>query len=135
MAVTGRRGVDVAVDVTGTGAAQNAAIDSTRPMGTMVFIGVGGETTISPFRQLIAKDLNVFGSYTYKLGEFEDMTRFLLRHRLDFSRIVGATYTPQEAEQAFRDAVSTAKGKILFDWSGVSSPTLPMAAEVGAGAA
>ena len=122
LALTGGRGADVAVDVTGAGAAQNAAIDATRPMGTMVFIGVGGNTTISPFRQLIAKDLTVYGSYTYKLGEFDDMTRFLLRHRLDFARIVGATYAPQQAEQAFRDAVSTDKGKILFDWSSVTPP-------------
>ena len=121
VAKTDGRGVDVAVDVTGVAAAQNAAINVTRPTGTMVFIGVGGETTISPFRQLIAKDLNVFGSYTYKLGETDDMTRFLLRHRkeMDFGAIVGKTYGPREAEPAFADALSASMGKVLFDWAGV----------------
>ena len=119
LALTGGVGVDVALDATGVGAAQNAAIDATRPMGTMVFIGVGGETTISPFRQLIAKDLNVFGSYTYKLGETDDMTRFLLRHRLNFGAIVGRTCGPREAESAFADALSASMGKVLFDWAGV----------------
>ncbi len=130
LVLTGGRGADVAVDVTGAGAAQNAAIDATRPMGTMIFIGVGGDTTISPFRQLISKDLTVYGSYTYKLGEFDDMTRFLLRHRLDFTQVVGATYEPQQAVQAFDDALSTAKGKILFEWrgpsgNGVTAPAAP----------
>ena len=119
--VEAARGVDIAVDVTGVPVAQNQALDATRALGTTVLLGVGGETRIDPFRQLIAKDLTVIGSYTYKLGEFADMSRFLRRHRLSLRQIVTSTYPPQQAEAAFQEAVSGSSGKILFDWSGVDA--------------
>lgn len=118
--LTDGRGVDVAIDVTGVEVAQNQALDATRALGTAVLLGVGGHTRIEPFRQLIAKDLTVVGSYTYKLGEFADMTRFVRRHDLALKELVAGVYSPRQAEAAFAEAVSGSTGKILFDWEGIN---------------
>lgn len=114
------RGVDVAIDATGVEAAQNQALDVTRPLGTMVFIGVGGDTTISPFRQLIGKDLTVLGSYTYKLHEFAAMLAFVRRTGISLDQLVTASFHPREAAQAFALTISGAPGKIVFDWSEIN---------------
>lgn len=116
----GGRGVEVAVDATGVETAQNQALDVTRPQGTMIFIGVGGDTTISPFRQLIGKDLTVLGSYTYKLHEFESMFSFVRRTGIVLDRLVTATFPPGDAAAAFALTVSGAPGKIVFDWTDVN---------------
>lgn len=120
MLLTDGRGADVSVDASGAEVAQKQALDATRPLGTMIFIGVGGDTTISPFRQLIAKDLTVFGSYTYKLGEFSEMVRLVHDHNLPLGRLVSDVFSPQEAERAFAAASAGDSGKVLFDWSGVN---------------
>lgn len=120
MEFSGGRGVDVAVDVTGVAVAQHLCLEAVRPSGTVVLIGVGGELTISPFAQVIAKDLDIIGSYTYKLGEFDEMVRLVQDAELDLESVVSHVFTPHEAEQAFKEAVGGSPGKVLFDWSTIN---------------
>jgi threonine dehydrogenase-like Zn-dependent dehydrogenase len=115
---------DVAVDATGVSVAQNQALDVTRPDGAVVLLGVGGDTTISPFRQIIAKDLHVLGSYTYKLGEFEEIVRFIRVAGIELGSLVSGVYPPTDAVEAFAAATSADRGKILFTWDEVNRDAL-----------
>ena len=115
-ALTGGFGADVTLDVTGINAAQNQALDATGPTGTMVFLGVGDETTIQPMTQLILKDLTVLGSLTYKLGEFGDIAEFITRHRSNFEQLVAGVFTIDQVSDAMHLANTRTAGKVLFRW-------------------
>lgn len=114
--LTGGLGADVTVDTSGVDAAQNQALDAARPLGTMVFLGVGDAATIQPMVQLIQKDLTAFGSHHYKLGEWEEMCDYVIRTRPDFGLLAAREYTVDEADEALRVADEGRQGKVLFSW-------------------
>ena len=71
LALTHGRGIDAAIDCSGNGAAQNAALDATAPLGRVAFIGEAKELSIRPSEQLIRKQLTVMGSWYFNISEWQ----------------------------------------------------------------
>ena len=84
--LTGGRGVDMAIDCSGTPAGQNAALD-TRPSGARVaFVGESRSTEINPSDQIIRKLLTVVGGWYFPLWEWAEIVRFVAEQELPVER-------------------------------------------------
>lgn len=101
-AATRGDGVDVAIDCSGNPAAQNAALDATRRLGSVAFVGESRSTTINPSDQFIRKLLTVIGGWYFATWEYAAITRFILEHDLPVDQLVTHRFPLTDAPTAFR---------------------------------
>jgi propanol-preferring alcohol dehydrogenase len=95
-------GVDIAIDCSGNPAAQNSALDATRRMGSVAFVGESRATTMNPSDQFIRKMLTVIGGWYFATWEYAAITRFILDHDLPVEELVTHRFSLAEAPEAFR---------------------------------
>ena len=101
-ATTHGYGVDVAIDCSGNPAAQNAALDATRRLGSVAFVGESRSTTINPSDQFLRKMLTVIGGWYFATWEYAAITRFILEHDLPVDQLVTHRFPLADAPEAFR---------------------------------
>jgi propanol-preferring alcohol dehydrogenase len=101
-AFTQGAGLSAAIDCSGNAAAQNMALDSVRPLGSVAFVGEARETTIRPSDQLIRKQIRLIGSWYFNVAEYPEITRVLLDHKIDLERLATHRFSLDEAATAFR---------------------------------
>jgi propanol-preferring alcohol dehydrogenase len=113
---TDGEGVDAAVDCSGNQAAQNAALDATRRLGKVAFIGEAREATIRPSEQLIRKQLTLMGSWYFNIAEYAEIARTIRERRVPLDRLVTHEFGLDQAEEAFRrfDARETEKAVFVI---------------------
>ena len=95
--LTGGRGVDCALDCSGSVAGERLCIDAVRRRGRVAFVGESAKElaiTVSP--DMIRKGLHVAGTWLYNLGDYEGVMRViaesplidkLISHIMPMSRI------------------------------------------------
>ena len=115
-AFAGPFGLDAAIDCSGQPAAQNMALDSTRRLGRVAFVGESRETSIRPSDQLIRKELTLIGSWYFNIAEYEEIVALLTAKRIDLERLATHKFSIDEAETAFRlfDERKTEKAVFVF---------------------
>ncbi len=113
----GGGGVHAAIDTSGVTQARSAAIESLRPHGIFVEVGIGDETVYKLSAPLNARELTLTGSWIFKLYEWEDLLAFVRRHRLPVKDVIGRRCRIDDAVEAFQLADAATAGKIMFDWS------------------
>jgi propanol-preferring alcohol dehydrogenase len=113
---TGGIGVDAAIDCSGNVAAQNAALDATRPFGRVAFIGEARETTIRPSEQFLRKQLTLIGSWYFGIAEYDEILRCIAGRLVPLEKLVTHTFDLSEAPEAFRlfDARKTEKAVFVM---------------------
>lgn len=113
---TGGQGVDVAIDCSGNGKAQNAALDAARRFGKVAFIGESRETTINPSDQLIRKQLTLMGSWYFNISEWDNIARVIVAKKVPLEKLVTHTFSLEDAPTAFRmfDERKTEKAVFVF---------------------
>ena len=117
MELTDQRGVDAAIDCSGNPDAQNAALDATKRLGTVAFIGESRETTIRPSDQLIRKQLTVIGSWYFNIAEYDEIARAIVAKKVPLEKLVTHTFSLDEAAIAFQmfDERKTEKAVFVMD--------------------
>ncbi|MCE5258353.1 MAG: zinc-binding dehydrogenase [Chloroflexi bacterium] len=96
-AATGGRGVDAALDCSGTVAAERLCIDAVRRRGQVAYVGeCGDELSIRVSPDMIRKGLTVYGSWHYNLQLYPKVLKVirespvaakLISHVLPFSQV------------------------------------------------
>ncbi len=116
LALTDGFGADVAIDCSGNPAAENAALDCAAKFGRVAFIGESRETTIRPSDQLIRKLLTVVGAWYFPIHEYDEIARFIVRHKLPLEELVTHRFPIDQAPDAFRmfDQRETEKAVFVF---------------------
>jgi L-iditol 2-dehydrogenase len=114
--MTGGLGVDAAIDCSGNGAAQNAALDATRGFGRVAFIGEARETTIRPSDQFLRKQLTLIGSWYFGIAEYEEILRCIMSRQVPVEKLITHSFDLDDAAEAFRmfDARQTEKAIFLM---------------------
>ncbi len=115
-ALTGGRGVDVAVELVGLAQTMRQAVRSLAALGRAVLVGIGHEPLhIDAYTELLGKEAEVIGSNDHLLHELPLLVELARRGVLDLSGVVTRTI-PLEARavnavlddlQGFGDAVRT----------------------------
>ncbi len=117
-------GADVVIDAVGNEASLEEAIGICRPKGSVVLVGMPGRATID-FTALWHREVALVGAYTYGTETLSDGTTraaFDLAQELvvsaDLGRLVGATYTLDDYEDALLHAANSGRRgtiKVCFD--------------------
>ena len=83
-----------------------AAVQATRPWGTMCFVGEGGGVTLDVSWDLLRKQLTILGSWTFsKIGQAE-CASFVADRKVDVERLFTHRWRLDQAIDAYR----------IFDW-------------------
>jgi 2-desacetyl-2-hydroxyethyl bacteriochlorophyllide A dehydrogenase len=95
--LTGKRGVDVALELIGLSQTMQQAVQSLAIFGRAVWAGITDKAVeIDSYRELLGKEAEVIGSDDHLLQELPQLIEFVLRGRLDLSEVVTGT-VPLEA--------------------------------------
>ena len=77
MDLTGGRGVDKAIDCSGTAGAQRLLIDTVKARGRVSFVGEGGELTIKVSADMIRKGIELIGNWHYNLTAYPRLMKVI----------------------------------------------------------
>jgi propanol-preferring alcohol dehydrogenase len=114
--LTDGRGVDVAIDCSGSPAAQNAALDAAAKFGRVAFVGESRQTEINPSDQLIRKLLTVIGAWYFPIWEWPQITRFVVEHQIPVDKLITHRFPLDDAAEAFRLFDQRLTEKAVFVW-------------------
>ena len=120
--LTGGHGADVVVEATGNPYLQQTWIGGVRRGGTLVLVGIGGDTLTTPLRgaELIRSEKTVKGSYfaaTDAGGAIRDLCSAYLGGRLPVDRLISKRVGLGAIQQALDAMLTGAEGRtvIVFD--------------------
>ncbi|WP_424971122.1 L-idonate 5-dehydrogenase [Dinoroseobacter sp. S76] len=108
--------VDVVFECSGAPAAIRDALEMLRPGGTMVLVGVAGETPL-PLNVLVSKEIRLIGTHRFH-PEFADAVRLIDSGEIDVSPILSHAFPLGDAVAAFNlagDRTQAVKVHLTFD--------------------
>jgi threonine dehydrogenase-like Zn-dependent dehydrogenase len=112
--LTGGRGVDAALDCSGTVAAQRLCIDATRRRGQLAFVGeCSEELAVRASPDLIRKGLTLHGSWHYNLNLFPRLMQVIQRCPT-VERLVSHVFPLGRIQEALELSASGEAAKILL---------------------
>ena len=113
--LTDGRGVELALETSGSPAGQSDAVDVVRPRGRIAFVGLSkGKKSISA-EQFIHKQAVLYGSKVMPAGMYWEMTRFMIERGVRFDPIVTHRVALDDGPAAFARFDAGAAGKFVFE--------------------
>jgi L-idonate 5-dehydrogenase len=106
---------DVAFECSAAQAALQSCIETVRPQGTIIQIGVTGNLSI-PINKLVGKEIFLLGAHRFQ-SEFETAVELIDRGIIDVTPIISRTYSMEQALEAFefaRDRAQAVKVQLSF---------------------
>jgi len=113
---TGGRGCEVSIDCSGNAAGRLLAIQGTRQWGRCAFVGEGGTVSFEPSRDIIHRQIAIYGSWVTSLGNMEDLIERLDRWQIQPDRIVTHTFPLEKAPEAYQLMDEGKCGKVAIVW-------------------
>lgn len=107
---------DLAFECSAAAPALKAAIQTVRPQGTIVQLGVAGKLPL-PVNVLVGKEINLVGSHRFDT-EFAEAVRLIDSRAIDVRPVISAIYPLEEAVTAFEcagDRSRAVKVQLTFD--------------------
>lgn len=115
MELTGGKGVEVAVDCSGSSVGRHRCLEVARMWGNVVFLGEQGTLTFEPSPLLLHKNLSLHGSWVTSVGNMEHLVELLDRKKIHPSRIITHRYPLRQAEEAFAAFATGKTGKVCIN--------------------
>jgi L-iditol 2-dehydrogenase len=112
--LTGGLGADAAMDCSGHPTARADALRCARLWGRVCFIGIGKPATFDVSRDIINKQLTVYGSRTFSTVGLAECARFVVERKVPLGRLITHEFRLDEAEEAFRRFDEGLAGKCVF---------------------
>lgn len=97
----------IAFECSAAAPAIKSAIAALRPRGTLVQVGVVGDTPM-PINALVAKEIRVQGSHRFH-EEFNEAVKAITSGRIDVHPIITMRYPLEDAVEAFRNAADRSR--------------------------
>jgi threonine dehydrogenase-like Zn-dependent dehydrogenase len=107
-------GAEVTVDCSGNAAGRLLAIQGTRQWGRVVFVGEGGLVMFEPSKDIIHKQITIYGSWVTSLPHLEDLVEKLIRWNIHPEIIVTHTFPLDKAAEAYRVMDEGKCGKVVI---------------------
>lgn len=125
---TGGKGADLTIELAGSPQAQVQAIQCTRRLGRVVYLGISHQDAVIPdqvWMQIIKKELTLVGSINYWFSplhhEWHTVLRFLETGRLRAAPLISHRFPLSQAHQVFPRlfAREFTYNKVMFDCANV----------------
>src|SRR5207237_8203904 len=85
-----------------------------RSWGRACFVGERNTTTFEISRDIIHKQLTIYGSWTFSTHGLAECARFIVDRDVRLQRIITHRFTLEQADDAFRTFEGGATGKCVF---------------------
>ena len=111
--LTGGAGPDTCLECAGRPEAVAAAFEAARKGGKVGIAGEQDQACLDPSRDLIHKELSVYGAWYFRLSEFAGMVE-LCQRGLKPKQVVTHRFTLEEAQKGYDLMARQKCGKVLF---------------------
>jgi len=111
--LAGGEGPDTCLECTGRPEAVAAAFEAARKGGSVGIVGEQPQAAFNPSRDLIHKELNVYGAWYFRLSEFAGMVELCSRG-LKPKMIVTHRFPLEQAQKGYDLMAQQQCGKVLF---------------------
>jgi threonine dehydrogenase-like Zn-dependent dehydrogenase len=112
--LTAGRGCSTAIDCSGAAPGRNVAIDGIAEWGRISLVGEGGRLDTEVSDPLLHKQVTIYASWVTSLWAMEELSRNLVRWRLQPERIVSDTFSLEDADAAYALAAGNSRGKVVI---------------------
>jgi L-idonate 5-dehydrogenase len=107
---------DVMLECSGNERALRAGLETMRPRGVVVQLGLGGDVSL-PQNMMVAKELSICGSFRFH-AEFALAVRIINEARIDLSPVVTHAFPMTQAREAFELAGNRKQAmKVMIDFA------------------
>lgn len=113
---TDGNGAEAVFDASGNPAGRLLAIQGTRQWGRVAFVGEGNTVAFEPSRDIIHKQITIFGSWVTSLPNMEDLVERLVRWNIHPDVTVTHKLPLSEAAQAYQLMDEGKCGKVAITW-------------------
>ena len=114
MKATDKMGAEVSVDCSGNPDGRLLAIQGTRQWGRCVFVGEGGEVEFAPSRDIIHKQITLFGSWVTSVSNLEELVEKLVRWKIHPEVTVTHRFSLDDTGEAYRLMYEGKCGKVVI---------------------
>ena len=114
MEVTGGRGADIVIDLTGSGMAINGGFSMLKKDGKFCALGLPGEDVAVPWRDLVLKAITFFYSYSSDYKSWEGCLSLIKNRRVNLVDFTDTIYPLEQWEEAFATARSGQALKVIL---------------------
>lgn len=111
--LTGGAGPDTCLECTGKPDPVATAFEAVRNAGKLGIVGEQGNACFNPSRDLIHKEVNVYGAWYFRLHEFPGMVE-LCNRGLKPKKMVTHRFPLDEAQKGYELMAAGKTGKVLF---------------------
>ncbi|MDL2295767.1 zinc-binding dehydrogenase [Lachnospiraceae bacterium OttesenSCG-928-E19] len=114
MDYTEGRGVEVAIDCSGSSVGRHGCLEAARMWGNVVYLGEQGTVTFEPSPLLMHKNLTLHGSWVTSTATLERLIELMDRKKIHPSQIITHRFLLEETEEAFRLFDTGKTGKVCI---------------------
>lgn len=111
--LTGGAGPDICLEATGKPDPVATAFEAVRKGGKIGLVGEQGDVHFNPSRDLIHKEVNVYGAWYFRLHEFPGMVE-LCNRGLKPKKMVTHRFALDDAQKGYELMAEGKTGKVLF---------------------
>jgi threonine dehydrogenase-like Zn-dependent dehydrogenase len=115
MEYTDGRGVEAAIECSGSTQARQFCLEATREWGRVVYVGEDGPASFEP-GPFIHKQLTLYGSWVCGIAEMEELVDLLVRWKLHPERLVTHYFQLEQAKEAYEIFDCGKTGKVVIVW-------------------
>ena len=116
MDLTQGEGADAVIDCTGLPEPRVNTLRSACIYGRVCFVGEGGETSFNVSRDIIHKQLTIYGSWTMSTGGLAEVANYVVEHKVPLKDIITHRFSLEEAATAYKLFESGQTGKVVLTW-------------------
>ena len=116
MKATGGKGVEVAIDCSGSSVGRLKCLESARMWGNVVYLGEQGSVTFEPSPLLLHKNLTLHGSWVTSMGNMERLVELLDRKKIHPGKIVTHRFPLSRTSEAFALFATGKTGKVCIHY-------------------
>lgn len=114
MELTEKKGVEVAIDCSGSSVGRHKCLEAARMWGNVVYLGEQGSVTFEPSPLLLHKNLTLHGSWVTSVGNMEKLVELLDRKKIHPGQIVTHRYPLSKTKEAFEIFATGKTGKVCI---------------------
>jgi len=115
LALTDQKGVEAAIDCSGSSIGRHRCLEAARMWGNVVFLGEQGTVTFEPSPLLLHKNLTLHGSWVTSMANMEKLAELLNRKQIHPGQIITHRYKLAETPEAFAVFAGGKTGKVVIN--------------------